>query len=178
LTNVNCEHYEQLASAFADGELRADETGMLQEHLEGCEGCRAFLGGVYRVRDLLQAGDADGEFGAVREGFAGGVSAIIAREKFTVTSPRRRKAASFFGRMSAAAAAAVLVASVGWSWLSLSATGDGTPAGGFAGTAEADEGSMASYLRTHAMQSMDATFLGSGEGIELASFEVLGQGFD
>ena len=178
MSNENCEHYAQLASAFADGELRADETGMLQEHLEGCESCRAFLGGVYRVRDLVQAGDADGEFGAVREGFAGGVTALIAGEKFTVSSPRPRKAVTFFGRMSAAAAAAVLIVSVGWSWLSLSATGEGVIAGGPAGTSVADEGSMASYLSTHAMQSMDATFLGSGEGIELASFEVLGQGFD
>lgn len=175
---MDCEHYKQLASAFADGELRADETGTLQEHLDGCGECRSFLDGIYRVRELLQAGDASVEVAAVREGFAGSISALIARERFTVSPPRPRKAAAFIGRISAAAAAAVLVVSVGWSWLSLSATGETMLAGSSAGTALVDEGSMASYLRTHAMQSMDATFLGSGEGMELASFEVLGQDVD
>lgn len=178
MTVMNCEHNQQLASGFVDGELRADEIEILQAHLEACDTCRTFLENAYRVRDLLVAGDARGEAVTVAEGFAGRVSALVAREKFTVAARPRLRVSSFVGRVSAVAAAAVLVVSVGWSWLNLPASGDAMRAVAESPASIADEGSVASYLSEHALQSMDSTFLGSGEEIELASFEVLGHDFD
>jgi hypothetical protein len=175
---LNCEQHQQLASGFIDGEIRADEIETLQGHLESCEECRTFLDSAYRVRDLLKANDGKGDFGPAPEGFAAGVSALIAREKIVVASAPSRRVSPLFGRVTAAAAAAVLIVSVGWSWLSLSESSEPLLAVHEDTAPIADEGSMASYLSKHAMQSMDSTFLGSGEGIELASFEVLGQDFD
>jgi predicted anti-sigma-YlaC factor YlaD len=35
-----CEHYEELLSAWLDGELEGEDAASLMEHLESCPGCR------------------------------------------------------------------------------------------------------------------------------------------
>ncbi len=172
-----------MVSAFADGGLEATEAAGLQTHLRTCASCRDFLANISRVRDLLRAQESRQALTAVGPDFAAGVARRLAGERVFVKHAGPPSAASralgFWGRLSGAAAAAVLLLSVAWSWNQISTSEEVFPtAVNVPASQESEEGSVASYLREHAFETMDATFLGSPEGVELASFEVSGQGFE
>jgi hypothetical protein len=77
--------------------------------------------------------------------------------------------------MSAAAAAVVLL-TAGWSSYRLASLEE-EPAmvASSAVSQETEEDTMASYFREYALQTMDTTFLGLPQGVELANFEAPGR---
>jgi anti-sigma factor RsiW len=48
-----CNEYELLIEAHADGELAADQTKALQEHLAECPGCSAYHSEMTRLNSML-----------------------------------------------------------------------------------------------------------------------------
>ena len=47
---MNCEHYQEMASRFADGELEGAGEAEMFTHLQSCETCRSFLRTAMQVR--------------------------------------------------------------------------------------------------------------------------------
>jgi anti-sigma factor RsiW len=173
-----CEHYQELVSALADGSLDAAGIGELQDHLGRCDECRLFMSRIYRTRDLLRAEEAREESFAVAPGFAAAVAARVANEKiFPVPeAPSAGLAApvSFIKHFMGAAAAAAVLLSAGWSSYRLASVQE-EPAviASSAVTQEVEEEeTMATYFREYALQTMDSTFLGLPQGVELAGFEA------
>lgn len=68
-----CEEYAALLDPYVDGELTAEEMLRVQEHLDGCPACRAYVDDALAIRAAFP-GVEDTE---VPEGFAEAVSAAI-----------------------------------------------------------------------------------------------------
>lgn len=178
-----CDHHQELASALVDGCLEAVEIAELQGHLRNCEDCRLFMSRVYRMRDLLRAEEAREPVSPVSSAFATDLTARIGNER--VFPVPEETAAGFSNGISlvkhfmSAAAAAVVLLTAGWSSYRLASLED-APAvvASSAVSQETGEETMASYFREYALQTMDTTFLGLPQGIELADFEAPGRDVD
>lgn len=174
----SCDDFQELASAMADEQLDSKSIFEFQGHLRECADCRGFLDNIYRVRDLIRAAEIQYSSQAASPAFSATISRRLDGEHLFPARAATPTAASpaplsFWRRFSGAAAAAVLLLTVGWSWYSLMPPEGGTPVATTpAEVQEKDEGSMESYVRQHALQTMDATLLGPPDGIELASFET------
>jgi hypothetical protein len=180
LKALTCNHYQELASALTDGFLEAAQIGVLQDHLGGCEECRLFMSRVYRIRDLLRAEEVRESLPAVSPGFAAAVADRVSRESvFTFPAPAARpvpERSSYLKHFMGAAAAAVVLLAAGWSSYRLATPEEApTVVASSAVSQESEEGSMASYFREYALQTMDTTFLGLPQGVELAGFETPGR---
>jgi hypothetical protein len=180
LKALTCSHYQELASALADGALETSKIAVLQEHLGGCEECRLFMSRVYRIRDLLRAEEVRESLPVASPGFAAAVADRVSRERiFTFPAPAARTAparSSYLRHFMGAAAAAVVLLAAGWSSYRLATPEEAPTVMASSKVAqEGEEGSMASYFREYALQTMDTTFLGLPQGVELASFETAGR---
>ena len=101
----NCEDFRELISKYFDGELSADETAELNEHIAGCEDCSRFMN-AYSL--FLDSVPEDAEPPAeLLSGVMDGVRAINAKKK------KRRRALII--RWTAAAASFALVIFAGLS---------------------------------------------------------------
>lgn len=80
-----CIEYAALLDPFVDGELPPEEMIRVQEHLDECPACRAYVDDALAIR----AAFPDAEDTEVPEGFAESVSAAIRAG----AAPRKRKAA-------------------------------------------------------------------------------------
>jgi anti-sigma-K factor RskA len=169
---------------MADEQLGSKSILEFQGHLRECAGCRNFLDNIYRVRDLIRTAEIQYSSSAVSPAFSAAISKRLGGEHLfparaavpTMAPPAPQ---SFWRHFSGAAAAAVLLLAVGWSWYSLVPPEGGAPvATSPAEVQEKDEGSMASYVRQHALHTMDETLLGPPDGIELASFETFGPHYE
>lgn len=96
-----CEEYAALLDPFADGELTAEEMVRVQEHLDLCPVCRAYVDDVLAIR----AAFPDAEDTAVPEGFAEAVSAAIRAG----AAPQKKRAAPWVGRLLPLAACCAVV---------------------------------------------------------------------
>jgi anti-sigma factor RsiW len=178
----SCEDYQELASALADDRLETEDVADLQSHLRECSECRQFMSGIYRVRDFIRGEEVRHALPVPPPHFSAELTRAIRREaRHAQSGPAAVSAGRFFsslGRFSGAAAAAVLLLAAGWSMHKLSG-GEVTPVEvSEKAVIEIEEGSMASYVRQHALQAMDATYLGFPEGVELARFEAAGTGLE
>ena len=173
---MDCEKYQELASAFADGCLGDGEIAGLQGHLKSCDECEEFLRGIYRVRDFLRGEELRSGVNVSSPGFAE-TTTRAAFSRAGEHAPALRPFRSSLRRWQGFAAAAMLVLAAGW-LLYRPSPGDEPVRMAATGFVEAgdDEGSMASYMRQHTIQTIDATYLGFSEGIELAAFETGGPG--
>lgn len=52
-----CEEYQELVSAYADGETTEEETAELFFHLGACRECRTFLTSVLRLDSLMKTAE-------------------------------------------------------------------------------------------------------------------------
>lgn len=93
-----CEHYEELISAYLDNELSPDEAQELAAHLQSCPKCAALL----NTYTLLFAKSA---VAAAPAGFANSVMGMTS----TVKAPQRAKKRAPIIRFFAAAAACLLL---------------------------------------------------------------------
>ena len=93
-----CKEYAQTISEYLDGALGEAERAQLLEHLESCEGCRAYLGELAAMRDALRK-MPEAELPA---GFHEGVMAKVHAKK-------RAKKLSVWKRYAAVAACAAIV---------------------------------------------------------------------
>lgn len=180
----SCDDFQELASAMADEQLDSKSILDFREHLRECADCRNFLNNIYRVRDLIRTAEIQYSSSAVSPSFSAAISKRLSGERlFPARTPVAHAASpaprSFWRHFSGAAAAAVLLLAVGWSWYSLAPPEGGAPvATSPADVQERDEGSMESYVRQHALHTMDETLLGPPDGIELASFETFGPHYE
>lgn len=182
----SCDGYQELASVLADDLLEAAEISDLQGHLRECPECRQFLNGIYRVRDFIRAEEVRHSLPAPSAHFAADIVRALGREAdHAQPAPANLLAGRFFSawvRFSGAAAAAVLLLAAGWSLRQFSDSGVApltvSEKASEKVLIESEEASMASYVRQHAFQAMDATYLGFPEGVELASFEAAGTDFE
>ena len=183
MSDPRCEESRELASAFVDERLEGADLLGLEAHLEACAACRRFEAGLRRLRQLLRAAAEVEPLRRPPPGFAAAVAARLAREAAPAvvpfTRPARRPLRALAG-LAAAAAAAVFFF---WSWQRLLpveeparrvAAGVGAPAP--LRVAVAEEGSMDSWLRQHALLARDGTLLGPAEEVEFASFQQTAQG--
>jgi anti-sigma-K factor RskA len=178
--NIACDRYQELASALVDGCLEAVEIAELQRHLGKCGDCRIFMNRVYRTRDLLRAEEAREQVSPVPSLFAADVTSRIANERvFPVpgnAAARLSSGISLVKHFMGAAAAAAVLLTAGWSSYRLaSVEEEPTVVASLAVTQDAGEETMASYFREYALQTMDTTFLGLPQGVELADFEAPGR---
>ena len=51
---MSCEDYRALISAALDGELSGEEQRTMEEHLAGCEECRAYREALRELSGLLE----------------------------------------------------------------------------------------------------------------------------
>jgi anti-sigma factor RsiW len=179
VSDQRCEEYRELASAFVDERLEGDDLLRLEEHLEACAGCRRFEAGLRRFRQLLRAAAAVEPVRRPPPGFAATVAARVAREAIpaAVPFPRPRSARGPVRALIGFAAAAAAVLLFVWSWqrlLPMQEPAQRVAAGGVTPSprrvAVAEEGSMDSWLRQHALLARDGTILGTAEEVEFASF--------
>ncbi len=54
---MNCEKYQEMISAFIDGELSVEEELNLHDHLAGCDSCRQLAYDIRQLRDVISAED-------------------------------------------------------------------------------------------------------------------------
>ena len=71
-----CDDYAALLDLYIDGELSPEEMSRVQEHLDRCPGCRAYVDDALAIR----AAFPDAEEVEVPEGFAEGVMARVQKE--------------------------------------------------------------------------------------------------
>ena len=71
-----CDDYAALLDLYVDGELSPEEMSRVQEHLDRCPGCRAYVDDALAIR----AAFPDAEEVEVPEGFAEGVMARVQKE--------------------------------------------------------------------------------------------------
>lgn len=175
-----CDHYQELASALADGSLAAGGIAKLQDHLGRCAECRLFMGRIYRTRDLIRAEEAREAAPPVSPEFTARVSALVAKERVFPVADIRTGAMpgriSFVRHFMGAAAAAAVLLTAGWTSYRIALVEE-EPAvvASSAVLQEAEEATMATYFREYALQTMDSTFLGLPQGVELADFEAPGR---
>jgi predicted anti-sigma-YlaC factor YlaD len=185
VSDPHCERFRELASDFLDERLEGEELLAFEGHIEGCAGCRRFETGLRRFRQLLRAAAAVEPLRRPPAGFAAGVTARLARETapvavpFARPLPGRRPLRALAG-LAAAAAAALFFA---WSWQRLlpgeepaQRVAERMAAPSPLRVAAAEEGSMDSWLRQHALLARDGTILGSAEEIEFTSFRATAPG--
>lgn len=112
-----CLEYAALLDPFADGELTAEELLRVQNHLENCPACRAYVDDALAIR----AAFPDAEDTPVPEGFAESVSAAIRAG----AAPQRRTASPWAKTvLPLAACCAIVILLAGSPTLSRSAGGD------------------------------------------------------
>jgi len=184
VSDMRCEDYRELVSAFVDERLDGAELLSLEAHIATCPGCRAFEVELHRFSGLLQAAEALRPLRRPPPGFAAMVASRAAAEPRTQIIPfpaapaaRRASRVTWLGLVAAAAVAALFFA---WSWQRL-LPGDlptqrriartAAPVAGQA-VAAADEGSMDTWMHEHAMLARGSTILGPAEEIEFASFRA------
>lgn len=178
MSEPTCERFQELVSAWVDGEARAADLLPLERHLEGCAACRDFDAGVRRVRELLHAGDALLPLRRPAPGFAAAVTARAAAGRTGAVVPfaPRPRPRVWVGIAAAAAAAVTLFA---WSWTRLLPGETATPVAQRVSPAvqgvQTAGASMDDYLRRHAMLAREGTMLGPAEEIEFAAFGGGGQ---
>jgi len=173
-----CEEFRELISAFVDESLDGGELLRLEKHLELCAGCRAFEGELRRFRGLLQAAETFQPLRRPPPGFAALVVSRIDRLPRAQVVPfpealtgPRLSGSPWIGIAAAAAAAALFFA---WSWQRLLPVGSPeqkivmSRAVPTVDVASADDGSMATWMREHAMLARGGTLLGSAEESEFA----------
>jgi hypothetical protein len=102
-------------SAYADGELTADERDALEHHLEGCAECRELLAGLRRVVARARALDDRNPTTDLWPGIAERIGATGAVPVRRLARPPRRYVFSL--PQLAAAGIALAVASGGSAWL-------------------------------------------------------------
>jgi len=179
MSGVRCEEFRELVSAFVDENLDGGELLRLEEHLQGCAGCRAFEAELRRFRGLLQATEAIRPLRRPPPGFAAMVASRIDPLPHAQAIPfpaaragRRPSRVPWIGMVAAAAVAALFFA---WSWQRLLPVGAPeqrivmSSVALVVDVAAADGGSMDTWMREHAMLARDSTLLGSAEEIEFAS---------
>jgi predicted anti-sigma-YlaC factor YlaD len=82
MEDLQCIEFVDLVTAYLDGEVDDDQHGRIDEHLEGCQGCRAALGQfqtVIRLAGRLTGADIADIDPLVRD-----------RLMATLRAPRRR----------------------------------------------------------------------------------------
>ena len=95
-----CMEYAALLDLFVDGELEAEEMVRVQEHLETCPGCQAYVDDALAIRAGFAELDTE-----VPEGFAEGVMEKIRAESSGKRNTRRR----WTGALAALAACCAIV---------------------------------------------------------------------
>lgn len=106
----SCGEYEELISAFLDGELSEAERAETAEHLASCPACQRYFDDLVAIHDALDQGEVP-----VPEGFAG---AVMDRVRTTPQVKREKKVIPFPGwkRWAAAAACCALAALGLWAF--------------------------------------------------------------
>ena len=101
-----CEEYAALLDLFVDGELSLEEMLRVQEHLDTCPACRAYVDDVLAMR----AAFPDAENTEVPEGFAAGVMAAIQADAAArPVSPKKKKKTPWVGLAASFAACCAIV---------------------------------------------------------------------
>ena len=101
-----CEEYAALLDLFVDGELSLEEMLHVQEHLDTCPACRAYVDDVLAMR----AAFPDAENTEVPEGFAAGVMAAIQADAAArPVSPKKKKKTPWVGLAASFAACCAIV---------------------------------------------------------------------
>ncbi len=181
MSDARCEEFRELLSAFVDESLDGGELLYLERHLRECAACRLFEEELRRLKGLLQAAEAFRPPRRPPAGFAAMVTARLDREApvrlvaFPEAPVRRVTRRPWIGMIAAAAAAAIFFA---WSWQRLlpvdspeqKLASPSIAAG--VDVAAADNGSMDTWMREHAMLARDSTLLGPAEEIEFARFRA------
>jgi hypothetical protein len=174
VSDAQCGEFRELVSAFVDECLDGGELLRLEEHLLACAGCRAFEGELRRFKGLLQAAETFQPLRRPPPGFAAMVIARLERQPlaqtiaFPAAQPRPSRS-PWVGMIAAAAAAALFFA---WSWQRLLPVSSPeqkivmSRAVPTVDLAAADDGSMATWMREHAMLARGGTLLGSAEESE------------
>ncbi len=183
MSDVPCEEFRELVSAFVDERLDGAELLRLEGHVQTCAGCRAFEDDLRRYRGLLHAAEALHPLRRPPPGFAAMVAARAAGQPRAQVIPfpevhdgRRSSRVSWIGLVAAAAAAVVFFA---WSLPKLlppeqkivreiAAPSEQRIAR--EAVVPPEGGTMDTWMREHAMLARDSTLLGSAEEIELARF--------
>lgn len=126
-----CEDYAALLDAFVDGELSQEETDCLQEHLDTCDACTAYVADALALRAAFPVMEDT----VVPEGFADAVCAAIRAD----AAPRKRNMTRWIKAVASLAACAAIVLAA--SRIPFGGGGYQSPAGA-AGAASAPAGSM------------------------------------
>lgn len=134
---MDCTRYREAIQERVDGTLGAIREADLQQHLDGCDACRALLGDLERIRDLAGSLEEPAPPDGVWIQIAGRL-----RQEGRVQQPPPAPARPARSRLALMGIAAGLIAAVGASLvLLLPALDDGTPepapssaSGGAAGT--------------------------------------------
>lgn len=100
-----CNEYAALLDLYVDGELPPQEMVRVQEHLDRCPGCRAYVDDALAIR----AAFPDVEDTEVPEGFAESVCAVIQASDTAPKRNRRRRWAKTLIPMAACCAIVVLL---------------------------------------------------------------------
>ena len=100
-----CVEYEALLDLYVDGELEAEEMAKVQEHLDSCPACRAYVDGLLAIR----AEFPDEESIPLPEGFHASVMASVAADAAKSKKPSRRRYAMFAPLAAACLAVMVMV---------------------------------------------------------------------
>lgn len=96
-----CEDYAALLDAFVDGELSQEEAGCVQEHLDACGPCAAYVADALALRAAFPVVEDT----AVPEGFADAVCAAIRAD----AAPRKRNMTRWLKAAASLAACAAIV---------------------------------------------------------------------
>jgi anti-sigma factor RsiW len=77
-----CEEYQELVSAYVDGEILDDETAELFFHLGACPECRQFLSSVLRLQSFMQVTDVpDNRHAAMKQEIDAPDSRLVAMKQ-------------------------------------------------------------------------------------------------
>ncbi|MGE4548272.1 MAG: anti-sigma factor [Intestinibacillus sp.] len=102
----HCEKYEELCSAYLDGELTAEERAGLEAHLAACPDCEAYLAALRQTQTVLAHGRAEMPHG-LHEDI---MSLVMAEaEKTVVQTEKPHRNPPVFTMLAAAVAAVLLV---------------------------------------------------------------------
>lgn len=86
-----CVEYEALLDLYVDGELEAADMTKVQDHLDACPACRAYVDGLLAIR----AEFPDEDSSPLPEGFHEKVMAAVAADAAKSKKPSRRRYAMF-----------------------------------------------------------------------------------
>ena len=99
-----CEEYAALLDLFVDGELSLEEMLRVQEHLDTCPACRAYVDDAL----AMSAAFPNAEDTEVPEGFAAGVMSRIQSSGVAAT-PKKKKKTPWVGLVASLAACCAIV---------------------------------------------------------------------